>query len=247
MKEIVLAGGCFWGMEGYFEKVYGVLQVTSGYANGEGVPNYRDLCAGLYDHAEAIRVVYDEEKTSLYHLLAHFFRVVDPTTLNRQGNDFGKQYRSGIYYLDPSEEAGIRNFVSLYEKDYKKPLVVEIEPVDNFFKAEEYHQDYLKKNPGGYCHIPLWIADEIFIPIRVYDVISAKPFLDFPENNDPGIYVNEEGVPLYLSKQRRGETFEGDPLVDLPTDELYFVPEEEMISLGYGYLLDHLDHKKEES
>ena len=246
MKEITLAGGCFWGMEGYFEKLYGVLEVTSGYANGEGVPNYRDLCAGLFGHAEAIHILYDDEKTSLYHLLAHYFRVVDPTTLNSQGNDFGRQYRSGIYYSDPKEEKMIKKFVSLYKKDYKKPLVVEILPLENFYKAEEYHQRYLHKNPGGYCHIPLWLAEEIFIPLRVYEMESSKPFMDFPENNDPGIYVNEEGVPLYLSTQRKGETMFGQPLVALDTDELYFIPREEMLPLGYGYLLDHLDRKKEE-
>lgn len=245
MKEIVLAGGCFWGMEGYFQRLYGVVQVTSGYANGEGIPNYRDLCAGRYDHAEAIRVVYDEDKISLYFLLAHFFRVVDPTSLNRQGNDFGKQYRSGLYFVDPKEEKGIRKFVSLYEKDYKKALVVEIEPLRNFYPAEEYHQNYLIKNPGGYCHIPLWIAEEIFIPLKLYAMAEAPPFMDFPEENLPGLYVNEEGVPLYFSFQRKGEKFLGKPLVDLPTDELYFVPREEMLPLGYGYLLEALEKKED--
>lgn len=243
MREIVFAGGCFWGVEAYFEKVYGVIETLSGYANGSGVPNYKDLCAGYFDHAEAVKIRYDEEKISPYYLICHFFRVVDPTTLNRQGADIGRQYRSGIYFTDPSEEERIRKLVELYTRDYKKPLVVEIEPLRNFYEAEAYHQDYLKKNPGGYCHIPLWLGDELFIPEKLYELLSPPPFLDFPEDHPQGLYVTENGLPMYFSYQRRKDGFKGEPLVSTDDDELYFVPREDMVSLGYGYLQSFLDKK----
>ena len=245
MKEIVLAGGCFWGMEAYFKKIYGVSQVTSGYANGQGTPNYKDLCAGYFDHAEAEKILYDEEKNSSYYLICHFFRVVDPTTLHRQAADFGKQYRSGSYYTDALEKIWIKKLVALYARDFQKPLVVEVQPLENFYKAEEYHQDYLEKNPGGYCHIPLWLEGELFIPEKLYELFRAPPFLDFPEGHPPGLYVTEEGLPMYLSFQRRKDEFKGEPLVKVPDDELYFVPKEEMLSLGYGYLLPYIEKKSD--
>lgn len=240
MKEIVFAGGCFWGVEAYFDRLYGVLATESGYANGQGVPSYQGLCAGYFDHAEAVKISYDEEKISIFYLLAHFFRVVDPTSLNRQGPDIGKQYRSGIYYKDPEEGRRIKEMVELYKEDYKEPLVVEILPLENFYRAEDYHQDYLVKNPGGYCHIPLWLAEEVFIPEKLYRFLEPGSFDSPPEKNLPGIYVNRRGLPLYLSKQRTEEGFSGKALVDAPVDEIYFVAKEDMQRLGYGYLLENL-------
>lgn len=240
MKEIVLAGGCFWGMEAYFKDLYGVVLTESGYANGEGVPSYQGLCAGYFDHAEAIRLVYDENKINLYFLLAHFFRVVDPTSLNRQAGDIGKQYRSGIYYSDSQEAEAINKMVDLYRGDYKKPLVVEILPLANFYRAEEYHQDYLRKNPHGYCHIPLGLSRDIFIPKYAYELLKPGSFRELPEDNQIGIYVDSKGLPVYLSKQRKQDGFSGASLTGEKADELYFVAKEDMLEMGYGYLLEHL-------
>ncbi len=240
MKEIVLAGGCFWGVEGYFKRVYGVVSTESGYANGSGVPNYQGLCAGYFDHAEAVRLVYDENKVDVLYLIAHFFRVVDPTSLNRQGADIGKQYRSGIYYQDPSEGEKIKSMVELYRGDYKEALVVEVLPLENFYRAEEYHQDYLEKNPAGYCHIPLWLGDELFIPRKLYELLEPGDFRDFPRENPPGLYVDPRGLPQYLSKQREGDNFTGEALARTEEDKLYFIAMEDMQALGYGYLLEYM-------
>lgn len=240
MKEIVLAGGCFWGVEAYFKELYGVISCESGYANGEGTPDYKGLVAGYFDHAEAVRVVYDEEKTSLYMLVAHFFRVVDPTSLNRQAMDIGTQYRSGIYYSSEEEGQAIRDLVELYRQDYKKPIVVEVQPLENFHRAEDYHQNYLGKNPQGYCHIPRGLAGDLFIPKYIYELIDPGNLDQMPQENKKGIYVSSQGLPIYLSRQRIESGFSGQPLVEDFDGKLYFIKEEDMQAKGYGYLLGHL-------
>ena len=152
MKEIYLAGGCFWGMQKYFDQFTGVLRTEVGYANGpEEVPSYQDVCSNS-GHAETVRVVYDPESISLEQMLDYYFLVIDPLSINRQGNDTGIQYRTGIYYADVSDLEQIR---TVYEREQDKtgsPLAVEVDPLKNFFSAEDYHQKYLDKNPGGYCH-----------------------------------------------------------------------------------------------
>lgn len=154
LKEIYLAGGCFWGMEGYFSRLVGVKDVESGYANGTTKnPTYEEVCSGKTGHAETIKVVYDETKISLNALLDEFFKVVDPTTLNRQGNDRGTQYRSGIYYADKGLKPVIEVRMSRERDRYAEPIVTEVLPLENYYSAEDYHQDYLDKNPDGYCHI----------------------------------------------------------------------------------------------
>lgn len=158
MKEIALAGGCFWGVDEFFSRKEGVLTTKSGYSNGHvEKPTYEQVCTGETGHAETVYLTYDEEKINLETILEKFFKVIDPTSLNRQGNDVGTQYRTGIYYVDPEDEALVRDFIEAKKDKYTKPIVVEVEPLRNFFDAEEYHQDYLKKNPRGYCHIDLSI------------------------------------------------------------------------------------------
>lgn len=152
VKEIYLAGGCFWGVEEYFSRLTGVLDAESGYANGKvDKTRYEDLT--LTDHAETVRVVYDADKISLDDLLKHYFRVIDPTSVNKQGNDVGRQYRTGIYVVDTSDNATIEAALTNLAQSYDKPIQVEHEALEHFIKAEDYHQDYLKKNPNGYCHI----------------------------------------------------------------------------------------------
>lgn len=156
MKKIVLAGGCFWGVEEYISRINGVIDTEVGYANGNRKnPTYEQVCTGTTGHAEAVKVEYDENSSPLYSLLKKFFSIIDPTIENRQGPDRGTQYRTGIYYIDENEKDTILKVVQEEQKKYHKKIVTEIEPLNSFYEAEEYHQDYLKKNPNGYCHIDL--------------------------------------------------------------------------------------------
>lgn len=162
-KVIYLAGGCFWGVEAYFEKLPGVVDAVSGYANAPIVsakaPTYQDVINGS-GHAETVRVVFDPDKISLLDLLAHYFRIINPISVNKQGNDVGVQYRTGIYYTDKSMLDDINLAYQKVSNRYKQKLAVEVLPLENFFPAEEYHQNYLSKNPNGYCHIDLKLADK---------------------------------------------------------------------------------------
>lgn len=156
MKEIVLAGGCFWGVEEYFSRIPGVIETKVGYANGHTEnPTYEEVCTNTTGHAEAVYIKYDETKVQLEELLNKFWKIIDPTLLNRQGPDIGSQYRTGIYYIDEKDLEVINKTKEEEQKKYNDPIVTEIEPLKVFYDGEEYHQDYLKKNPGGYCHIDL--------------------------------------------------------------------------------------------
>ena len=151
MKTIYFAGGCFWGVERYFSLAKGVLSTKVGYANGtKNNPSYLDLKSGLDDASETVKIDYDENVISLEKLLELYLRVVDPFSVNKQGEDEGVQYRSGIYYLDNSEKERIINY---FDKVGLKNYKIEVLPLKKFFDAEEYHQKYLEKNPTGYCHI----------------------------------------------------------------------------------------------
>ena len=154
MKTIWLAGGCFWGMQKFFDQFEGVLRTEVGYANGpDKAPSYEEVCADS-GHAETLLIEYDETRISLTELLKYYFMVIDPLSVNRQGHDEGIQYRTGIYYTDETLLPEIRAVWQAEEEKAGAKLAVELEPLRNFFSAEEYHQKYLDKNPGGYCHIP---------------------------------------------------------------------------------------------
>ena len=154
MQTIYLAGGCFWGVQKYFDQFDGVLATEVGYANGpEEAPSYRDVCNSS-GHAETVKIEYDPEVISLTELLGYYFMVIDPLSVNKQGNDRGSQYRTGIYYTDESQLPEIKTVYKEQEEKAGAKLAVEMEPLKNFYTAEEYHQKYLDKNPGGYCHIP---------------------------------------------------------------------------------------------
>ena len=153
MNTIYLAGGCFWGMQKFFDQFEGVLNTEVGYANGPGeAPSYQDVCKSS-GHAETLKIDYDENRISLENLLNYYFMVIDPLSVNRQGNDRGIQYRTGIYYTDEKLLPEIQKVYLSEEEKAGANLAVELEPLRNFFPAEEYHQKYLEKNPGGYCHI----------------------------------------------------------------------------------------------
>lgn len=155
MREtIYLAGGCFWDAQRYFDCLPGVLETEVGYANGKTAsPTYEQVKYENTGHAETVRVVYDPGLLSLEELLEQFYKAIDPTSVNKQGGDEGIQYRTGIYYVDPAQEPVIKASLTKLQTYYAQPIAVEALPLSNFYTAEEYHQKYLDKNPGGYCHI----------------------------------------------------------------------------------------------
>lgn len=156
MKKIYLAGGCFWGMQAYFDLKDGIINTSVGYANGHTTnPTYKEVCTDTTGHAETLFIEYDENKISLDKILTYFWRVIDPTSLNRQGGYTGSQYRTGIYYVDEDDLAIIKESVNKEQKNYSDIIVTEVESLKCFYEAEEYHQKYLQKNPNGYCHIDL--------------------------------------------------------------------------------------------
>ena len=226
LKDIYMAGGCFWGLEAYMEKIFGVADVISGYANGNTKdPSYEDVSLKNTGHAETVKVSYDPNRVSLEKLLDYYLKVVDPTSLNKQGNDRGTQYRSGIYFLDPADEKVITDRLKKEQASYEKKIVVEVQKLDNFYEAEEYHQDYLKKNPGGYCHIDLTKAEDVIIDPAKYPKPSDEEIKnkltpeqynvtqkaatelsfnnDYWDKKDAGLYVDVvTGEPLFLSTDK---------------------------------------------
>jgi peptide methionine sulfoxide reductase msrA/msrB len=154
LRDVYFAGGCFWGVEEYFSRIPGVMDVTVGYANGEKEnPTYQEVCSGRTGHAETVHVRYDPKTVGLRTLTEQFFKIINPLSLNRQGNDVGSQYRTGLYYVNEEDKKVLSSVMAEVEKKYDKPLAVELMPLKSYYLAEDYHQDYLKKNPGGYCHI----------------------------------------------------------------------------------------------
>ena len=162
MKEIYLAGGCFWGTEHYIKQIEGVINTEVGYANGTTPnPTYEEVYTDRTGYAETVRIAYDEAQVSLATILELYFYAIDPTSLNRQGGDCGTRYRTGIYYKSIDDLRIIEQEYQRVASQYDKPLAVEIEPLHNFYAAEEYHQDSLEKNPQGYCHIPRTLMDRV--------------------------------------------------------------------------------------
>lgn len=158
-KTIYFAGGCFWGVDAYFARIEGVVQTQSGYANGNTVnPSYEQVRLGATEAAETVKIDYEDSRISLGELLQYLFRIIEPTSLNKQGADVGTMYRVGVYYEDAADQAVIARALARLQSDYAEPLVVENLPLGNFYRAEEYHQDYLDKNPNGYCHVNLGVA-----------------------------------------------------------------------------------------
>lgn len=154
MKAIYLAGGCFWGVQKFFDQFDGVVKTEVGYANGpDRAPSYEEVCKSS-GHAETVKIEYEESLISLTRLLNYYFMVINPLSVNRQGNDIGIQYRTGIYYTEEGQLSEINAVMDAEKEKAGQELAVVVEPIKNFFSAEEYHQKYLEKNPGGYCHIP---------------------------------------------------------------------------------------------
>lgn len=154
--EIYIAGGCFWGIEAYFGYIKGIRKTSVGYANSQiDNPSYEMVCSGKTNAVECVRLDYDENIISLEQILNEFFSIIDPTMINKQGNDIGSQYRSGIYFTNQDDEAIIKNFIAKMAPKYKEQIVTEVGKLENYYEAESFHQKYLSKNPNGYCHIDL--------------------------------------------------------------------------------------------
>jgi peptide methionine sulfoxide reductase msrA/msrB len=229
MAEIYLAGGCFWGAEKYIGSIRGVLETQVGYANGKTEnPTYEDVCRNDTGHAETVKVVYDPKIVPLDFLLSLYYEAIDPTSLNRQGNDRGVQYRTGIYYTDLADSPVIEASLGGLRKRLGKPVAIEGKPLLNFYPAEEYHQKYLDKNPGGYCHIgrdKIKRAESAVVSPSGYtapgrDALKEKlspaqfevtqnsatepPFKnEFWDQYKPGIYVDvTTGEPLFSSTDK---------------------------------------------
>lgn len=229
-SEIYLAGGCFWGTEAFLRQIDGVVETEAGYANGEGTdPTYQQVCTGRTGFAETVRLVYDAHRLPLSLLLQLYFQTIDPTLTNRQGGDVGTQYRTGIYYTREADLPIIRAEMHKLSRAYDRPLAIEVLPLKNFYRAEDYHQDYLEKNPGGYCHIPRALFDlarrankgtpthyekksdrelKQQLTDLQYEVTqhgaTERPFDNaYNEEFRPGIYVDvTTGEPLFLSTDK---------------------------------------------
>lgn len=226
MKKIYLAGGCFWGTDHLFSLVDGVEKTVVGYANSKVAdPTYKMVCSGQTGAAETVEVEYDEFKVSLTELLVLYFRSIDPLSVDRQGNDVGSQYRTGIYFVDPDDVKIIEAVYATVERRYAEPLAVEVGPLENFYPAELYHQDYLFKNPDGYCHVDPALFKEVsqrkaerpkydkrelrrrLTPLQwevTQNGATERPFEnDYDHEFRPGIYVDiTDGTPLFVSSRK---------------------------------------------
>ncbi|WP_422122549.1 peptide-methionine (R)-S-oxide reductase MsrB [Planococcus sp. X10-3] len=227
LESIWFAGGCFWGVEAYMDRVYGVYDVTSGYANGTTEnPSYEDVLYKNTGHAETVHVQYDPERIDLESIVSQFFMIIDPTLLNQQGNDKGTMYRTAVFYEDEEERAIIDAVVAAEAERYDELIVTQIEPLEHYYLAEEYHQDYLEKNPDGYCHIEFDSLEDQEIPALIDPADYPKPSdeelkatlteiqydvtqndatetaysNEYWDNYEPGIYVDiTTGEPLFSS------------------------------------------------
>lgn len=226
IDTIYLAGGCFWGVEGYFQKLDGILSTEVGYANGNTEnPKYEDLIYNNSGHAETVKIEFDKKKISLREILIHYFRIIDPFTINKQGNDVGSQYRTGVYYLNSDQKKVIDQFFTSQQKMHERKIRVEIKPLEMFYTAEDEHQDYLNRNPRGYCHIDLSLADRPIVDSTLYlkpteeeikfkltdlqyrvtqESGTEKPFSsEYNTNYEKGIYVDiVTGEPLFSSEDK---------------------------------------------
>ncbi|MFP8782762.1 peptide-methionine (R)-S-oxide reductase MsrB [Planococcus plakortidis] len=230
LEDIWFAGGCFWGVEAYMARIYGVYDVTSGYAGGTiENPTYEEVLTGDTGYAETVHLRYDPERVSLEELLDRYFLIIDPTLVDQQGNDRGNQYRTAIFYNDPAAVSTIDKAIAEEQQKYEKPIVTEVEPLRNYYLAENYHQDYLEKNPDGYCHVDFTSLEDQEVPQLVDPADYPKPDKgeiremltdeqyrvtqedgteaafdnEYDGFYEPGIYVDiVTGEPLFSSKDK---------------------------------------------
>ena len=231
MAEIYLAGGCFWGLEEYFSRISGVLQTSVGYANGQVETTNYQLIKET-DHAETVQVIYDEKAVSLREILLYYFRVIDPLSVNQQGNDRGRQYRTGIYYLDEEDLPTIYTLVQEQERMLGRKIAVEVEKLRHYILAEDYHQDYLKKNPGGYCHIDVRDAEKPLIDAANYEKPSQAVLKE--RLSEESYRVTQEAATEAPFSNAYDQTFEEGIYVDITTGEPLFFAKDKFAS-GCGW------------
>jgi len=231
MAEIYLAGGCFWGLEEYFSRIFGVLQTSVGYANGQVETTNYQLIKET-DHAETVQVVYDEKVVSLREILLYYFRVIDPLSVNQQGNDRGRQYRTGIYYLEEADLPTINTVVREQELLIGRKIAVEVEKLRHYILAEDYHQDYLKKNPGGYCHIDVRDAEKPLIDAANYEKPSQAVLRE--NLSEESYKVTQEAATEAPFSNAYDQTFEEGIYVDITTGEPLFFAKDKFAS-GCGW------------
>ena len=231
MAEIYLAGGCFWGLEEYFSRISGVLQTSVGYANGQVETTNYQLIKET-DHAETVQVVYDEKVVSLREILLYYFRVIDPLSVNQQGNDRGRQYRTGIYYIDEEDLPTINTVVREQELLIGRKIAVEVEKLRHYILAEDYHQDYLKKNPGGYCHIDVRDAEKPLIDAANYEKPSQAVLKE--KLSEESYRVTQEAATEAPFSNAYDQTFEEGIYVDITTGEPLFFAKDKFAS-GCGW------------
>ena len=231
MAEIYLAGGCFWGLEEYFSRISGVLQTSVGYANGQVETTNYQLIKET-DHAETVQVIYDEKAVSLREILLYYFRVIDPLSVNQQGNDRGRQYRTGIYYLDEEDLPTIYALVQEQERMLGRKIAVEVEKLRHYILAEDYHQDYLKKNPGGYCHIDVRDAEKPLIDAANYEKPSQAVLRE--QLSEESYRVTQEAATEAPFSNAYDQTFEEGIYVDITTGEPLFFAKDKFAS-GCGW------------
>lgn len=236
-KTIYFAGGCFWGTEHFFKQIYGVVATEVGYANGN-IPNpsYEQVTSQNTGFAETVKVDYDPQQISLEQLIRLYFKTIDPTSLNKQGNDRGAQYRTGIYYIDQADADIVRREVAKMATQYQKPILVEQKQLENFYTAEDYHQDYLENNPKGYCHI----EPSLFELARQANRPSAKKYRRMSDAE-----LKQKLTPLQYEVTRRNATerafnnayydeFREGIYVDITTGEPLFISTDKFES-GCGW------------
>lgn len=249
LHTMYLAGGCFWGLEAFFDRLPGVRKTTVGYANGSTEsPTYHDVCNRETGHAETVAITYDRRILPTSVLLDAFFEVVDPTSLNRQGNDWGTQYRSGIYWTDDSDIPLIEASILQQQARFSQPIMTEVKALDGFFPAESYHQDYLEKNPGGYCHIDLGKAAAF---AQRMELKEGRPYAggegslrhqdtqpSVPQGDDD---PDSQATPRAMSELIRAEGYEpasDDELRRNLTDVQYRVTQENATERPFGNSYD---------
>lgn len=242
-KKIYLAGGCFWGVEAYFKKVKGILKTACCYVNGRSLKTSYDELKKT-DHAEAVEITYDEMVINLAEILQRFYLIIDPTSINKQGNDCGRQYRSGIYYIDDESYNVAYLSLEILQKQYSKKIVVELKELKNLVLAEEFHQNYLSKNPHGYCHIDIMKAninlskqrclnkkeiDDLNIDELSLDVAlkqkTERPFSSkFTNFDEVGLYVDKISKQALFSSEDKFDSGCGWPSFSKPitTDALIY-------------------------
>ncbi len=231
MAEIYLAGGCFWGLEEYFSRISGVLQTSVGYANGQVETTNYQLIKET-DHAETVQIIYDEKAVSLREILLYYFRVIDPLSVNQQGNDRGRQYRTGIYYKDEEDLPTINTVVREQELLIGRKIAVEVEKLRHYILAEDYHQDYLKKNPGGYCHIDVRDAEKPLIDAANYEKPSQAVLRE--NLSEESYRVTQEAATEAPFTNAYDQTFEEGIYVDITTGEPLFFAKDKFAS-GCGW------------